>query len=113
MARVLLDQNMPEGLVAALSGHQVVPCRLMGWSELEDGELLKVAEEGGFDLMITADQNIQYQQNLTGRRVALVVLSTNTWPTIRANVEMVRKAVGDAQAGSYTVIAFERPPLRR
>ncbi len=63
--------------------------------------------------MVTADQNILYQQTLTGRRIALVVLSTNFWWTIRASLDAVRAAVNAAQAGSYTTVTLERPPLRR
>ena len=104
---------MPVGLVAVLTGHQVFTRPMMGWEGLANGELLKAAEQDGFDLMVTADQNIQYQQNLAGRRIALVVLSTNFWPTIRANAEAVQAAVRAAETGSYTAVSLERPPLRR
>jgi hypothetical protein len=104
---------MPEGLMAALSDHDVVPCRLMGWGEFENGKLLRAAEDDGFDVMVTADQNILYQQTLTGRRIALVVLSTNFWWTIRGSLDAVREAVNAAHAGSYTTVTLERPPLRR
>jgi hypothetical protein len=59
------------------------------------------------------DQNILYQQTLTGRRIALVVLSTNFWWTIRGSLDAMREAVNAAHAGSYTTVTLERPPLRR
>jgi hypothetical protein len=85
----------------------------MGWGALANGELMTAAEAAGFDAMITADANIQYQQNLTGRRLALIVLSTNNWPIIHANAEALRKAVDNVQPGSYNAIDLSRPPLRR
>ena len=66
-----------------------------------------------FDVLVTADQNIQYQQNLSGRRIALVVLSTNHWGVIRLEIDRVREAIGAAVAGSYLTLSFDRPPLVR
>jgi hypothetical protein len=83
MSRLLLDANMPRGLRAILSHHEVWTAHQMGWDRLENGELLLAAEAAGFDAMITADQNIRYQQNLSERLLALVVLATNHWPTLQ------------------------------
>jgi hypothetical protein len=85
----------------------------MGWNSLSNGELLAAAEAAEFDAMITADSNIKYQQNLTGRRIALIVLSTNHWPTVSANLAAVREAAATFTEGSYVTVTFDRPVLRR
>ena len=113
MPRLLLDANMPIGLKAALVGHEVVTAFEMGWSSLSNGDLLAAAEAADFDAMITGDSNIQYQQNLAGRKLSLVVLLTNHWPTIRANMTRMAAIVGTIQAGTYVSIPFVRASLRR
>jgi hypothetical protein len=55
----------------------------LGGAELENGELLKAAQDDGFEGMVTGDKNLSYQQNLKGRTLALVVLSTNNWNVIK------------------------------
>ncbi len=96
-----------------LPGHDVRSAADQGWQELTNGALLKAAEEAGFDAIITADKNIRYQQNLTGRKIALLVLSTNTWQVLRDNAALMVDAVNRAHSGSYEEIGFPRPPLRR
>jgi hypothetical protein len=81
----------------------------MGWDALGNGELIDAAEQGGFDVMVTADQNLQYQQNLTSRRLALVVLESNQWPVVRASADRVLQAVNAAAPGSYQAIHFRSP----
>ena len=80
----------------------------MGWSELRNGDLLTAAEESGFELMVTADRNIRYQQNLAGRRIALVILPSGRWPMIQPQLREVIEAIDAAHLGSYREI-----PLRR
>lgn len=109
MLRILLDANMPIGLRAALPTHEVVTAFEMAWGELTNGKLLTAAEKAGFSVMITGDRSIVHQQNLTGRQLALVVLPTNLWPTIRGNLAAVERAT----PGSYIALTFERPALRR
>jgi predicted nuclease of predicted toxin-antitoxin system len=111
--RILLDQNAPRRLRDHLPGHDVFSARQMGWSALENGELIAAAQATGFHVIITADQNIRYQQNLSGRRIALVVLNTNHWNVIREKIDRVRDAVGGAVEGSYILLAFDRPPRVR
>lgn len=72
---------------------------------MSNGDLLATAELAGFAMMVTSDQNIIYQQNLTGRRIALVVLSTNHWQTIRASVDQIQTAVRTVSIGGYTYVA--------
>ena len=74
--RILFDKNVPVQLRRYLTGHWVETSANRGWGELKNGILLKTAEVNGFDAMVTADQNIAYQQNLKERTIALVVLGS-------------------------------------
>jgi hypothetical protein len=103
---ILFDQGVPSPLRAHLAEHTVVSAFEKGWSELENGELLTAAEAEGFDLLITTDQNLRYQQNLANRKIAVVVLLTTNWPRIEKNVALVREAVDAASDGTYQEIAF-------
>lgn len=83
--RIVFDKNVPVGVRRFLTGHEVRTFVEMQWHpQLENGELLAAAEAAGFDAMLTADQNIRYQQNLTGRRLALIVIGSNIWPNRKA-----------------------------
>ena len=84
----------------------------MGWAELENGSLLTAAESAGFVLMITADKNLSYQQNLSKRKLALIVLSTNRWKVIKESTARVVQAVDVASQGSFQRVVFDLP-LRR
>ena len=88
--KVLFDHNVPRPLGRFLVEHEVTIAADLGWTTLENGDLLNAAESAGFDLLLTCDQNISYQQNLTGRRLALVVLTTNYWPRLRNHIVQVR-----------------------
>jgi predicted nuclease of predicted toxin-antitoxin system len=99
--RILLDHNTPVPLRYWLVGHQVATAYEHGWAELTNGELLRVAEEAGFELMITTDKGIRYQQNLAGRRLALVVISTNDWTRIRESKAVVVDAIAKVLPGSF------------
>jgi len=72
--RVLFDNGTPRGVAAGLHEHTVEEARERGWDTLRNGELLDAAEAAGFDVFVTTDRNIPYQQNLTGREIAVVVL---------------------------------------
>ena len=75
--RILFDKNVPYPLLRHLAKHDIRTAEEMGWSRLVNGDLLRAAEDAGFAVMVTADQSLEYQQNLKGRKLALVVLSTN------------------------------------
>lgn len=77
----------------------------MGWQELENGDLLKAAEASGFDVLLTGDKNLSYQQNLTGRKFAVVVLETTRWKRLRENTVSTVAAVNRATAGSFEQLA--------
>ena len=85
-----------------LPGHTVATADVQGWSELTNGELLRVAEADGFEVMVSADQNLGYQQNLKDRRLAIVVLNTNHWKKIQAASEQVAAAIHkESRAGKF------------
>ena len=102
--RILLDHNTPAPLRHFLTGHQVETAYERGWAELTNGALLRTAEESAFDVMITTDKSIRYQQNLTGRTLALVVLSTNDWTQIRRSVAAVVDAISRVTPGTLVEI---------
>ncbi len=113
MRRILPDENMPLGVRDQLPGFAVAPVPDMGWAGLSNRELLVVAERAGFDVMVMGDQNILHQNDLGGSKLAVVVLDTTHWLTTRANPQLVREAVVRATRGSYAVVTFPRPKLRR
>ena len=99
--RILFDHCTPAPLRKYLIHHQVSLAKELGWEQLDNGRLLAAAEAGGFDLIVSADQGIRHQQNLTGRRIALLVLTSPLWPRIRPHVDRIAAAVDGISAGSY------------
>ena len=99
--RVLFDQGTPVPLRAFLVSHEVVTAHECGWSQLENGDLLSAAEAADFEALVTTDQNLKYQQNLSGRKIAVVVLSTTNWPRIKAAVHLVVAAVDNVTPGAF------------
>jgi hypothetical protein len=81
--RVLLDHSVPAPLRHHLPGHEVIESATIGWERLSNGELLAAAEDEGFEVFITSDKNLRYQQNFSGRTIALVILGQGQWPAIR------------------------------
>jgi hypothetical protein len=104
--RILFDQGTPLPLRKYLTDHSVVSAYEMGWSSLENGDLLAAAESEGFNVLITTDQNLRYQQNLSDRRIAIIVLLTTNWPRIERNVFLVVDAIADSSAGKFFEITF-------
>lgn len=108
--RILFDKNVPVGVRRFLSGHEVRTFAEMRWHpQMENGELLAAAEAAGFDVMITSDQNIVYQQNLTGRKLGLVVLGSNIWPVVREHGATITAKIAAATAGSHDFIEMPLP----
>lgn len=101
---VLFDHSTPAPLRYALKAHTVVEAVERGWEGLANGALLQEAEAAGFEVFITADKNIRYQQNLTRRRIAILVLENAQWPILRKHVGRVVAAVNAATPGSYTEV---------
>jgi hypothetical protein len=91
--RVLFDQGTPVAIGPFLQGHAVRTTRQEGWETLSNGDLLRVAEQAGFDVLLTTDNNLSYQQNLTGRKLALVVLSRNRWSLVQRMIPKIVAAI--------------------
>lgn len=104
--RLLFDQGTPLPLRNYLPDHTVVSAFEKGWSELENGELLAAAESEGLDVLITTDQNLRYQQNLSERKIAVLVLLTTNWPRIEKSTSLVVDALANIPAGKYLEISF-------
>jgi hypothetical protein len=102
--RIVFDQGVPKPLRAHLRGHFIQTSQELGWPRLTNGKLLSAAEEAGFDLLITTDKNLSYQQNLSDRRIAVRVLSIQQWPALRPHVSLVVDAVDSVLPGSFAVI---------
>lgn len=101
---ILLDNNAPRGLAHALPGHTVIEGRERGWATLKNGELLSVAEQAGFGVLVTADKNIRYQQNLEGRKIAIVVLTQLRWRLVRRMLAEIAATVNAATPGSLAEV---------
>ena len=102
--KVLFDQGTPVPLRRYLRRHEVTTVYELGWSTLQNGSLISQAEAAGFDVLITTDKNWKYQQNLSERSLAVVVLLSTSWPRIQAKVSNVIVAVDGATKGSYTEV---------
>lgn len=105
--RVLFDHGTPLPLARVLEEHEVWSAKDQGWDTFSNGALLAAAEAAGFHVLVTTDKNIRYQQNLSGRRIAIVVLLNAQWPVLRHHVERVRDAVYAVTSGSYTEVAID------
>jgi hypothetical protein len=102
---VLFDNGTPRTLACYLiNRHAVTEARARGWDKLENGKLLTVAESAGFEVLVTTDKNLGYQQNLTQRKIAIVVLGQGRWSVIKRHVSQVAAAVGAATPGSYVEV---------
>ncbi|MDZ7288417.1 MAG: DUF5615 family PIN-like protein [candidate division KSB1 bacterium] len=102
--KILFDQGTPVPLRQHLAGHVIDTVYERGWSNLSNSDLLDAAEQNGYQLLITTDQNLQYQQNLVGRRLAVIVLLSTSWPRIRMRVDDIRAAVDTISLGDYIEI---------
>jgi len=104
--RVFFDECVPRPLRNLLPGHHIQTAQEMGWGRLKNGELIRRADEDGFEVFMTSDQNLRYQQNLTGRRISLLVLSTNFWPTLRDRVPAIQAALVALSPGQYLEVSL-------
>jgi len=102
---VLFDNGTPRTLARYLiERHAVTEARARGWGELENGELLAQAEAAGFEVLVTTDKNLRYQQNLAARKIAIVVLGKGRWTLVLPHVAKVVAAVDDATPGSFAEV---------
>jgi len=102
--RILFDQGTPIDIRDSLPAHTVKTAYEQGWSTLTNGELLRAAEEAGFDVLLTTDKNLIYQQNLTGRRIAIVVLGQARWKAIKPMLRVLTENIERAKPGTYTFV---------
>jgi len=107
---ILFDHGTPRGIASYLAEHTVKEARAQGWDRLTNGELLKAAESAGFDLLLSTDKNIRYQQNLQHRKIAIVVLGKARWRLIKPLLAHVVAAVNAAQPGTYTEVDIPSTP---
>jgi len=101
--RILFDQGVPLPLRKHLTNHVVETVFERGWSRLENGALLTAAENS-FDLFITTDQQLRYQQNLAGRQMSVLVLTTTSWPLIKEHTDKIIEATDQIAPGEYREI---------
>jgi hypothetical protein len=102
---ILFDHGAPKGVARALRAHTVMTAQARGWDKLTNGALLAVAGQAAVDLLFTTDRNIRYQQNLTGRKIALAVLTgTTRWARVRLHLERIAASVNAATPGSYAEV---------
>jgi hypothetical protein len=102
--RILFDHGTPSGIAQSLAGHEVTEAMERGWHTISNGELLNVAEAAGFELLLTTDKGIRYQQNLTGRKTAIVVLGNSTWRVVRRYLDRIASVEAGAKPGSYSEV---------
>ena len=102
--RILFDQGTPVPLRRHLTSHVVDTAFERGWSALHNGALLDVAEQEGYELLMTTDQNIRYQQRLADRQLAIIVLLSTSWPRIQLRIDTIQAAVASIVAGGYQEI---------
>lgn len=102
--KVLLDENLDHALRKLLAPHDVVTAAFMGWAGLKNGELLKAAEVSGIEVLLTGDQTLEYEQNLTGRRLGIVAVSAVQLPIIRGSLPAIIAAIEVAVPGSFQVV---------
>jgi glutathione S-transferase len=102
--RVLFDQGTPVPLRTYLLKHQIVTVHELGWSRLQNGELLRRAEEAGYEALVTTDQNLRYQHSLTGRKLAIAVLMATSWPRIEKHVGQVVAEIDRLVVAAYVEI---------
>lgn len=102
--KVLLDENLDHALRKLLGRHEVVTVAYMGWAGLKNGELLRTAEDHGIDVLLTGDGTLNYEQNLTGRRLAIVALSAIQLPIINKHLPKIITAIDDAAPGTFQTV---------
>lgn len=102
--KVLFDQGTPVPLRRHLAGHEVATATERNCSQLTNGELLSAATGEGFEVLVTTDQNLRYQQNLKDRTISIVVLMTTSWPRIAKQATRVVSAIEASKPGTYTEV---------
>lgn len=102
--KVLLDEQLPHRLRTYLGAHEVYTVDYMGWAGLKNGELLRAAEADGFEVFLTGDKNLAYQQNLGERRMAIITLSAIDFDILKPNLSLIVAAIDSAGPGSFLTV---------
>jgi predicted nuclease of predicted toxin-antitoxin system len=106
--KILFDQGTPAPLRECLPNHVVSTAYEMGWSTLKNGDLLQTAESNAFEVFVTTDTNLRYQQNLNQRRIAILVLSTTSWPRIKSHAVEIALAVDQLEPNGFMELSIPR-----
>jgi hypothetical protein len=102
--KLLLDENLDHRLRGYLGGHEVSTASYMGWDGLKNGKLLDAAEADGFDVLLTGDQTLYFEQNLTGRKLAIVAMSSVEWRIVIDHLPQVVRAIDNAAPGTFQAV---------
>jgi alkanesulfonate monooxygenase SsuD/methylene tetrahydromethanopterin reductase-like flavin-dependent oxidoreductase (luciferase family) len=102
--KILLDENLDHRLRNQLGNHEVFTASYMGWDGLKNGKLIRAAEDNGFDLLLTGDQTLCYEQNLSGRRLAVIDLSAVEWRIVKNHISRIITAIDNASPGSFQTV---------
>ena len=111
--KILIDHCAPAPLRRCLPPHFVETAAQHGWEEKENGDLLSAAEAEGFDCMITADKNIRYQQNLSARKIAIVLLSKQRWRAVKLAMPLISAALSRVKPNAFIEVEIPEPPHRQ
>ena len=106
--RILFDQGVPVPLRRYLSDHSIDTAYERGWSALDNGALLEHAEQDGYELLITTDQNLRHQQKIAGRPLAVLVLMSTSWPRLQQQIDDIRAALVGARPGAVVEVQVRR-----
>ena len=104
--RVLFDQGTPVPLRRFLNSHTVTTVYEKGWGSIGNGDLLRLADQEMFEVLLTTDQHLKHQQNLTDRQIAIVVLPTTSWPVIQKHTAKIAEALASMAPGDFIEIDF-------
>jgi len=113
LKRVLFDHNVPAPLEQFLKRHQIKLADELGWARLKDRELLDSAERGGFDVLLSGDKTIRHEQNMSGRKIALLYMSDHHWPIVANHVPAIDQAIEQAKPGEVKPVYCGRFVSRR
>jgi len=106
--KLLFDQGTPAPLRRHLLAHSVDTLAEKGWSEKDNGELLDLAEREGYDVLVTTDQSLRHQQNLSGKHIGIVALLSANWPQVRDHVSEIVEAIPTVQPGTVIEVPIRK-----
>ena len=104
--RILFDQGTPVPLRRHLVDHDVDTAAENGWSDLDNGDLIEMTELRGYEILVTTDQNLRYQQNFDDRSLSVVVLLSTAWPDIQLRTEEIRATIDEIRPGEFMEVSI-------